>query len=54
MDIVTTVRNSGKTACNFADGSKVETKDDLWRCMHKANCEINDDWIQMAVFRDPR
>lgn len=43
-----------KVACTFEDGSKVQNTDDLWRCMHSANCEINDDWIQMAVFRDPR
>lgn len=54
MDLAIVDRYIGKTACTFADGSKVENKDDLWRCMHKANCDINDDWIQMAVFRDPR
>ena len=26
----------------------------MWRCMQKAKCELNDDWLQMAVFRDPR
>ena len=40
--------------CTFADGTAVNNNDDLWRCMHEANCEITDDWIQMAVFRDPR
>lgn len=28
--------------------------DDLWRCMHEAECEITDDWLQMVVLRDPR
>lgn len=51
---VGSVDANGKTACTFADGSKVENKDDLWRCVQEAKCEINDDWLQMAVFRDPR
>ena len=54
MDLAGVDRYIGKTACNFADGSKVENRDDLWFCMHRANCAINDDWTQMAVFRDPR
>ena len=54
MDLAISDRYIGKTACTFEDGSKVENKDDLWRCMQEANCEINDDWLQMAVFRDPR
>ena len=44
----------GKTACVFADGSKVDNLNDLWRCVREAKCETNDDWLQMAVFRDPR
>lgn len=40
--------------CTFEDGSPVNNQDDLWRCMHEAHCDITDDWIQMAVFRDPR
>ena len=54
MDLASLGEHSEKTACTFADGSKVENKEDLWRCMQEANCEINDDWLQMAVFRDPR
>lgn len=54
MDLVMVERRLGKSACTFADGAKIENKDDLWRCMHKANCETIDDWIQMAIFRDPR
>lgn len=54
MDLVIVDEHLGKTACRFADGSNVENKDDLWRCMHEANCRINDDWLQMSVFRDPR
>lgn len=45
---------SDKTACKFADGTRVKTHHDLWLCMHEANCDITDDWLQMAVFRDPR
>lgn len=41
-------------ACVFADGTPAKNNDDLWRCMHEADCEITDDWLQMAVFRDPR
>ena len=40
--------------CTFADGTHVKNHDELWRCMHEANCRFNDDWIQMSVFRDPR
>lgn len=54
MDLVLSDRFVGKSACTFADGLEVENKDDLWRCMHKADCDITDDWVQMAVFRDPR
>ncbi|CAN0509263.1 unnamed protein product, partial [Scytosiphon promiscuus] len=54
MDLVIVERQLGKSACTFADGSKVENRDDLWRCMHTANCDITDDWIQMTIFRDPR
>lgn len=43
-----------ESVCTFADGTPVNNHDDLWRCMHEANCTINDDWLQMAVFRDPR
>lgn len=43
-----------ESACTFPDGTKIQNHDDLWRCMHQANCAINDDWLQMAVFRDPR
>ena len=54
MDLVIDRRHIGKSACKFADGTAVENKEDLWRCMHEANCDITDDWLQMAVFRDPR
>ena len=40
--------------CTFADGTHATNNKDVWRCMHEANCRITDDWIQMAVFRDPR
>ena len=40
--------------CKFADGTHVTNHDELWRCMHEADCEVTDDWLQMAVFRDPR
>ena len=40
--------------CTFADGTHATNNEDVWRCMHEANCRITDDWIQMAVFRDPR
>lgn len=40
--------------CKFADGGHVSNHDDLWRCMHEADCEITDDWIQMGIYRDPR
>ena len=43
-----------EAACTFADGTLVKNNDDLWQCMHEADCEITDDWLQMAVFRDPR
>ncbi|CAN0408114.1 unnamed protein product, partial [Laminaria digitata] len=41
-------------ACTFQDGSEIESGVDLWQCMHQADCNITDDWLQMAVFRDPR
>lgn len=41
-------------ACTFANGAPVKNHQDLWRCMQEADCPINDDWLQMAVFRDPR
>lgn len=40
--------------CIFADGSHVNNGEELWQCMQEADCDINDDWLQMAVFRDPR
>lgn len=40
--------------CTFADGTHVTNHDELWRCMHEANCDASDDWVQMAIFRDPR
>lgn len=40
--------------CSFADGSAINNYDDLRRCVHEAACPINDDWHQMAIFRDPR
>ena len=43
-----------KQPCTFADGTPVNNHDDLWRCMHEADCGITDDVIQMAVWRDPR
>ena len=43
-----------KQPCTFADGTPVTNHDDLWRCMREADCGITDDWIQMAVLRDPR
>ena len=43
-----------KSACTFADGTRPKHYEDLWRCMHEANCEITDDWLQFVVFRDPR
>lgn len=43
-----------KAPCSFADGTHATNNKDVWRCMHEANCHITDDWIQMAVFRDPR
>ena len=46
--------NAREPPCTFADGTPVINYDDLWRCMHEANCNITDDWIQMGVFRDPR
>lgn len=44
----------GDPPCTFADGTHATDNIDLWRCMHEANCDITDDCIQMAVFRDPR
>ena len=43
-----------KNACKFHDGRRISSQDDLWQCMHAADCEFVDDWLQMAVFRDPR
>ena len=40
--------------CTFADGTPVNNRDDLWKCMHEANCDITDDWLQMGIYRDPR
>ena len=40
--------------CSFEDGSPVKNYDDLRRCVHEAACPIDDDWHQMAIFRDPR
>ena len=42
------------SACKFKDGAQIKTHHDLWRCMHQANCDITDDWLQMVVYRDPR
>ena len=37
------------------DGQRqVNSKDELWQCMHEADCEFTDDWLQMTVLRDPR
>lgn len=47
-------KQSDGYACTFKDGSAVVNHDDLWRCVHEAACPINDDWHQMAIFRDPR
>lgn len=46
--------NARNQPCTFADGTPVNNHDDLWRCMHEADCDITDDWTQLAVFRDPR
>lgn len=46
--------NARETPCTFSDGTHVKNHDELWRCMHEANYDITDDWIQMAIFRDPR
>ena len=40
--------------CTFADGTHVKNYDELWRCMHEADCDVTDEWTQMAIFRDPR
>ena len=40
--------------CTFADGTPVNNRDDLWKCMHEANCDSTDDWLQMGIYRDPR
>ena len=48
---------NGKTSqppCKFADGMLPNDYEDLWRCMEEAECVFTDDWLQMAVFRDPR
>lgn len=44
----------GVAACHFTDGTAATNHADLWRCMHEAKCDTTDDWLQMAVFRDPR
>lgn len=41
-------------ACSFPDGTPAKDNVELWQCMHTANCEITDDWLQMVVYRDPR
>ena len=46
--------NASKPPCTFADGTHANTYEDLWRCMKEAECVITDDWLQMAVLRDPR
>lgn len=46
--------NGLKNACNFRDGRRLSSQNDLWQCMHEAECGVVDDWLQMAVFRDPR
>lgn len=46
--------NAMKPPCTFADGTEVKHREELWRCMHEANCDVTDDWVQMAIFRDPR
>ena len=54
------IKDEGKhpngNACTFADGAPVENFSDLWRCvnLNQANCAVVDDWLQLAVFRDPR
>ena len=42
------------SACTFADGTRPNNIDDIWRCMQEANCDVTDDWLQLVVFRDPR
>lgn len=44
----------GHSACKFADGAPLTNHVDVWRCVHEANCNTTDDWLQMVVFRDPR
>lgn len=44
----------GMYACDFEDGTRVKNYDDLWQCMHAGSCDVVDDWLQLAVFRDPR
>lgn len=41
-------------ACTFTDGTSVKNVSDLWQCVSQASCGIVDDWLQLAVFRDPR
>ena len=43
-----------RSPCTFPDGSHVNNLEELWRCMHEANCDITDDWLQMSTLRDPR
>ena len=43
-----------KPACSFSDGTPAKDNVELWQCMHAANCEVTDDWLQMVVYRDPR
>ena len=55
MDLVIQAKgNRERSVCKFADGTSARNNADLWRCMHEANCEITDDSLQMAIFRDPR
>lgn len=46
--------NRKTSACTFADGTSAKNSEDLWRCMHEANCDITDDSLQMVIYRDPR
>lgn len=43
-----------KDACRPNHGGPISSQDDLWQCMHEAECDFTDEWLQMSVFRDPR
>lgn len=46
--------NAKQSACTFQDGTLPTNYNEVWRCMHEADCDITDDWLQMVIFRDPR